>query len=166
MINIFAKFFNNFTFKALYVMMGKADPRVLQCQCKTLDIYKQMSFYMYIKLFVFNTMALKSNCYHSQINKFKCREGNETYERFLLTHFLIPLFIVHNLKNTWFEYQLNQIYEQHTSTRLKQHFRCKNVEILTQKKQTRTPFIYAFCEICYVYRCQLYMFQEINDNIE
>lgn len=50
MFNIFAKFFNNFTFKALYVMMGKADPRVLQCQCKTLDIYKQMSFYMYIKL--------------------------------------------------------------------------------------------------------------------
>lgn len=44
MFNIFAKFFNNFTFKALYVMMGKADPRVLLCQCKTLDIYKQMSF--------------------------------------------------------------------------------------------------------------------------
>lgn len=80
MFNIFAKFFNNFTFKALYVMMGKADPRVLLCQCKT---YKQMSFYMYIKLFVFNTMALKSNCYHSQITSLSAEKVTKTYERFL-----------------------------------------------------------------------------------
>lgn len=90
MFNIFAKFFNNFTFKALYVMMGKADPRVLLCQCKTLDIYKRMSFYMYIKVLVFNTMALKSNCYHSQINKFKCREGNKNLREIFINTFPNP----------------------------------------------------------------------------
>lgn len=86
MSNIFAKFFINFTFKALYVKMGKADSRVLLCQCKTLDIYKQSVLLHVYKTLGFNKIALKSNCYRSQINKFKYREGlNNLREIFINT---------------------------------------------------------------------------------
>lgn len=69
--------------------MGKADPRVLLCQYKTIDIY------------------------------FKKK----------------PL-----------GFQLDCILKKITIVKLTS-LSAENVEILTQKKQTPIPFIYAFCEV-------------------
>lgn len=123
-----------------------------------------MSFYVFIKLLVFNKIALKKLFTIVKLTSLSAENVTQICERFLLTHFLIPLFIVHYKKildlnislikyaNNIFQPGWNSILDAKTSE--------YSVGI------NINPFIYAFCEFRFVYRCQYYIFQEIYDKIE